>query len=319
LNKLFLPLAGAVSVALITVSLVLAFTQSPSPSQPAAAASPAAGAVLKAATVAPASLVQVPSFGANPGHLAMFVYVPRSLRPDPGILLALHWSCATGQDFFLGTGYSTTADEYGFIVIYPTGDCWDTSSQQALRRGGGSDPVSLMSMITYTEREYHADPHRVYVTGASAGGMMTATMLGDYPDVFAAGSVMEGVPFACPQACAQAPASEDPVVWGDLVRKADAGYHGPRPRVQIWQGTADQNVLYPNLAEEIKQWTNVADVSLTPVATEHPQPGWTLTDYGTGKDSVAVQAYRLAGVGHDLPEVGMEADVISFFGLDRAT
>jgi poly(hydroxyalkanoate) depolymerase family esterase len=312
-----LTLVGAVSVALIAVSLVLALTQTSS--RPAAAAGPTPRPVLKAASVAPASLAQVPSFGANPGRLSMLLYVPRSLRPHPGILLALHWSCASGQDFYLGTGYSTTADEYGFLVIYPTGDCWDTSSPQALSRGAGSDPVSLMSMIAYTERKYHADPRRVYVTGASAGGMMTATMLGDYPDVFAAGSVMEGVPFACPQSCAQVPTSEDAVVWGDLVRKADPGYRGPRPRVQIWQGTADQHVLYPNLAEEIKQWTNVAGVSLTPVATRHPQPGWTLTDYGTAKDNVAVQAYSLAGTGHDLPEIGMEADVIQFFGLDRAT
>jgi len=316
MKKRFWALVAGVSAAPVAAALVLALTQTPP--RAAAVASPTAGPVLKAASVAPASLVQVPSFGANPGHLSMWLYLPRSLRPDPGILLALHWSCATAQDFYAGTGYSTVADEYGFIVIYPSGDCWDTSSSQAVRRGGGSDPVSVMSMITYVERRYHANTRRVYVTGASAGGMMTATMLGDYPDVFAAGSVMEGVPFACPQACAQAPTSEDAVVWGDLVRKADPGFHGTRPRVQIWQGTADQHVRYPNLAEEIKQWTNVAGVSLTPVATEHPQPGWTVTDYGSGRDRVAVQAYSLAGVGHDLPEIGMEAAVIRFFGLDKA-
>jgi poly(3-hydroxybutyrate) depolymerase len=88
--------------------------------------------------------------------------------------------------------------------------------------------------------------------------------------------------------------------------------------VQIWQGTADQRVLYPNLAEEVKQWTDVAGVSLTPVALDHPQPGWTRTDYGTSAASVAVQAYSLARVGHDLPEIGMEAIVIQWFGLDKA-
>jgi poly(hydroxyalkanoate) depolymerase family esterase len=314
-QRLIAVLAGVVSVALIAVSLALALTQSSSTPKPAV--SPSGTPLAADNAVTPASLVQVPSFGANPGRQSMWLYVPHSLRPDPPILLALHWACATGELFYQLTGYSTLADEYGFLVIYPSGDCWDTASPEALRRGGGSDPVSLMSMITYTEHKYHADASRVYVTGASAGGMMTATMLGDYPDVFAAGSVMEGVPFGCPQSCAPFPTTEDPGGWGDLVRKADPGYRGPRPRVQIWHGTADQNVLYPNLAEEIKQWTNVAGVSLTPATTEHPQPGWTLTDYGTAKDDVAVQAYSLAGVGHDLPEPGMELFVIRFFGLDR--
>ena len=40
-------------------------------------------------------------------------------------------------------------------------------------------------------------PDRVYVTGASSGGMMTNVLLGDYPDVFKAGAAFMGVPFGC--------------------------------------------------------------------------------------------------------------------------
>lgn len=320
MKKWALTLAGTASVAIIAVAVVLAITQSPSPTTQTAS-STAASPAEAAKAVRPASLIRVPSFGANPAKDTMYVYVPHSVRPHPAILLALHWACGSGPEFYQGTGYSTLADAYGFIVIYPSSNpadsCWDTDSFQALRRGAGSDPTSLMSMITYTERTYHANPHRVYVTGASAGGMMTAVMLGDYPDVFAAGSIMEGVPFGCPQACAQVPTSFPAAEWGTIARGGDPGYHGPRPRVQIWQGTADQNVLYANFTEEIKQWTNVAGVSQAPVATEHPQPGWTLTEYGPGKNNVAVDAYSLAGVGHVLPEAGMEVWVIRFFGLGQ--
>ena len=90
---------------------------------------------------------------------------------------------------------------YGFIVIYPSatrsGSCWDVSSSQALTRNGGSDPVSIMSMITYAEQHYNGDSSRVYVTGASSGAMMTDVLLGDYPDVFQAGAAFMGVPFGC--------------------------------------------------------------------------------------------------------------------------
>jgi poly(hydroxyalkanoate) depolymerase family esterase len=234
--------------------------------------------------------------------------------------VALHGCDESGEIFSDTTGFSTLADEYGFIVIYPSSPrpdgCFDTSSPAALRRGGGSDPVSIMSMITYTERGYHADPRRVYVTGASSGGGMTSVMLGDYPDVFAGGAIFMGVPFGCDVACTSIPASLTPREWGDIARNADPGYHGPRPRVQIWHGTADPNVLYANFGEEIKQWTNVLGVSQVPLVTDHPRPGWTRTVYGTGND-IQVEAYSIQGAGHELPEIGMEAYVIQFFGLDH--
>ena len=126
-----------------------------------------------------------------------------------------------------------------------------------------------MSMITYTEQTYHGDPHRVYVTGSSGGAVETNIMLGDYPDVFQAGAAFMGVPFGCfagasdyipiPNAsnCASGRINKTPQQWGDLVRAADPGYNGPRPRSQLWQGTAD-NLVHPvELQQEIAQWTNV--------------------------------------------------------------
>ena len=220
MKKFVVALAFAASAAVIALALVLAFAQSSSPPR-----SPAKTvATPQAAAVVPASLVQVPAFGANPSGLVMNVYVPNSVRPDPAILLALHWGCASGTDFYNLTGFSTLADEYGFIVIFPSSpsDCWDTSSSAALRHDGGSDPVGLTSMITYTERKYHADPRRVYVTGASAGGMMTAVMPGDYPNVFKAGAIFEAVPFGCPLSCTGFPTSLPPQQWGGPTCSASA-------------------------------------------------------------------------------------------------
>jgi poly(3-hydroxybutyrate) depolymerase len=41
-------------------------------------------------------------------------------------------------------------------------------------------------MVQYAEANYHVNPGRIYITGLSAGAGMTADMLADYPDVFAA-------------------------------------------------------------------------------------------------------------------------------------
>jgi acetylxylan esterase len=125
------------------------------------------------------------------------------------------------------------------------------------------------------------------------------------------------LPFGCNLACTTIPTALTPAKWGAVVRNADPGYHGPRPRVQIWHGTADANVLYANFGQEISQWTDVLGVSQTPLATDHPEPGWTRTVYGRDENDIEVEAHSILDAGHDLPQVGMEAYVIRFFGLDQ--
>ena len=279
-----------------------------------------------------ASLVQVSNFGSNPSNLQMYVYVPNSVTASPPILLALHQCTGSGPGFYSGTQFASLADQYGFIVIYPSvtrsGSCWDVSSSQALTRNGGSDPVGLMSMITYVEQHYGGNPNQVYVTGASSGAMMTNVMLGDYPDVFKAGAAFMGVPFGCfytgtvdgwNSACAQGQVTMTAQAWGNMVRAADPGYGGPRPRVQLWHGTADTTLNYTNLGEEIKQWTNVLGVSQTPSSTGTPQSGWTRTRYNDGSGVTQVEAYSIAGAGHVLPETGMASYAVGFFGLTSTT
>jgi acetylxylan esterase len=291
-----------------------------------------AAALRAAPSARAASLVQVTNFGNNPSNLQMYIYVPNSVVANPPILVAMHYCTGTGPAFFSGTQFASLADQFGFIVVYPSvtrsGGCWDVSSSQALTRNGGSDPVGIMSMVTYTEQHYGGNPNQVYVTGASSGAMMTNVMLGDYPDVFKAGAAFMGVPFGCfftgtvdgwNSACANGQVTNTPQAWGDMVRGADPGYGGPRPRMQLWHGTADTTLNYHNFGEEIKQWTNVLGVSQTPSSTDTPQAGWTRTRYNNGAGTTQVEAYSIAGAGHVLPESGMAAYAIGFFGLNGVT
>jgi poly(3-hydroxybutyrate) depolymerase len=142
--------------------------------------------------------------------------------------------------------------------------------------------------------------------------------------VFKAGAAFMGVPYHCfytgtvdgwNSQCANGQVSMTPQAWGDLVRNtADPGYSGVRPRVQLWHGTADTTLNYNNFGEEIKQWTNVLGVNQTPTSTDTPVSGWTRTRYGS-----QVEAYSIAGVGHSLPQPGMESYAISFFGLNNTS
>ncbi|MGI5240199.1 extracellular catalytic domain type 1 short-chain-length polyhydroxyalkanoate depolymerase [Dactylosporangium sp. CA-139066] len=282
-----------------------------------------------------ATLTEVTNFGTNPGGMRMHVYVPDTRPANPAIVVAMHGCGGSGPGFYSGSEFASLADRYGYIVIFPTatqqagfGNCFDTWSDAAKRRGGGSDPVSIVSMVTYVERQYGGDPNRVYATGSSSGGMMTNEMLALYPDVFKAGAAFMGVPFTCfanaadyppgTSRCTGGSMDRTPQQWGDAVRQAYPGYTGPRPRVQLWHGTADTLVPYQLLQEEIEQWTNVFGLSQTPTATDTPQSGWSRRRYADASGTVQVEAYSIQGAGHSLPSAGMAAYAIAFFGLTGA-
>jgi acetylxylan esterase len=274
-----------------------------------------------------ASLTEITGFGSNPSNLRMHLYVPDTVVAKPPVLVAVHYCTGSGPAYYSGTEFARMADRYGFIVIYPSatrsGQCFDVSSPQALRHNGGSDPVGIVSMVNYVVQRHNGDANRVYATGSSSGAMMTNVLLGAYPDVFKAGAAFAGVPFGCfattdgsgwNSTCAQGNLIKTPQQWGDLVRAAYPGYSGSRPRMQLWHGTADDTLRYPNFTEEIKQWTNVHGISQTPTLTDRPQPSWTRTRYNIGGEA-RVEAVSIQGGSHNTLVNGMAQYVMDFFSL----
>lgn len=292
----------------------------------------AASVLLGARPAAAASLTQVTNFGSNPSSLNMYIYVPNNVAARPALLVAIHYCTGSASAFFSGGAhdYVTAADQYGYIVVFPeatrSGQCFDVYSPQALTRGGGSDPVGIMSMVSYTQQKYNVDPSRIFVTGASSGAMMTNVMAAEYPDVFKAGVAFMGVPATCfatgsstntwNSQCSGGQITKTAQQWGDAARAMDPGYSGSYPRMQLWHGTADTTLNYVNFGEEIKQWTNLNGVSQTPVLTDSPQSGWTRTRYGNSGTMPPVEGISISGVGHALPMSGMVAYAITFLGLN---
>jgi len=297
----------------------------------AAAAAMVAGGLVVAAPAQAASLTQITNFGNNPTNLGFFLYVPDNIPAGtrPAIVVAVHFCTGSGPVFFSGTQFASLADQFKFIVIYPSatrsGGCFDVSTASALTHNGNSDPAGIISMVNWVVANRNGDANRVFATGASSGAMMTNVLLGDYPDVFKAGAAFMGVPFFCfrtddpsmwNNACANGQVSHTPAEWGTFVHNAFPSYTGPRPRMQLWHGTADGTLNFNNFGEEIKQWTNVLGVSQTPVSTDTPQSGWTRTRYGNNTAMAPVEAIQVANVGHSLPLSGQAAMAIHFFGLD---
>ncbi|XVV15063.1 extracellular catalytic domain type 1 short-chain-length polyhydroxyalkanoate depolymerase [Actinoplanes sp. CA-131856] len=282
-----------------------------------------------------ASLTEVSSFGSNPGGMRMHIYVPDSRPANPAIVVAMHGCGGSGPGFYSGSEFASLADRYGFLVIYPSamqeagfGKCFDTWSAASKQRNGGSDPVSIASMVAYAGQRYGGDQNRVYATGSSSGGMMTQHMLALYPDLFKAGASFMGVPFNCFASAADYPPggqctggsmNRTPQQWGDAVRQANPGFSGARPRIQLWHGTSDTLVPYSLLQESVEQWTNVFGLSTTPTSSDTPQPGWNRRRWADATGTAQIEAYSIQGAGHSLPSSGMAAAAVAFFGLTTPT
>jgi len=280
---------------------------------------------------AAASLTRVTGFGNNPTNLNMYLYVPDHVASRPALLVLVHYCGGSAGGIFGGNGhdYVTAADRYGFIIVLPEatrdGHCFDVSSPAALKRDGGSDSTGVMSMVGYTRQRYNVDPARIVVSGFSSGAMMTNVLAAEYPDVFSAASAFSGVPAGCfatsngsmwNSQCSGGNIIKSAQQWGDQARSMYPGYTGRYPRMQVWHGTTDTTLAYPNFGEEIKQWTNLHALSQTPAATDRPQSSWTRTRYGGTGPQSPVEGISIANTGHTLPQPGMLAYAITFLGLD---
>ena len=275
----------------------------------AAAVALALVAVPAAAEPPPAaSLEPVTDFGTNPGNLEMFHYAPDDAGAGRPVVVALHGCTQDAQTYHDNSGWSKLADSAKFHLVYAqqpgannVRNCfnWFEPADQTRDQG---EARSIAQMVQHAVDGFGADADRVYVTGLSAGGAMSAVMLAAYPDVFAGGSVVAGIPYRCATnvsaalQCMNPGVDKTPPQWGDLVRGA-SGYDGPRPRVAVWHGDADSTVAYANAAESVEQWTDTAGVGTEPTETADLPGGTTLEKYGDD----AVRRYTVAGMAHGLP------------------
>lgn len=270
----------------------------------------AAAAVLTAAVPAQAAtLTQVTGFGSNPGNLAMYAYRPDGLPANAPAVVLLHGCTQNASGYFTNSGWRKYADLWKFALIVPqqpsgnnANSCFNWFETGDTARGQG-EALSIKQMVDYAKTNYGVNSGRVYVSGLSAGAAMSAVMLATYPDVFAAGSIIAGIPYRCATSminaftCMNPGVDKTPAQWGDLVRNAYSGYSGPRPRVAVWHGTSDTTVAPMNATESRDQWTNVLGVSQTPTSTAALPGGTSLEVYGNDR----VRLYRVSGMGHGTP------------------
>ena len=269
-------------------------------------------------------LVEIADFGANPGNLRMLVHAPEPLAPRPGLVVVLHGCTQTAQAYDHGSGWSTLADAHGFALLYPeqksannANTCFSWFDPAHIARGKG-EAASIRNMIERMVVDLDIDRDRVFVTGLSAGGAMTNVMLAAYPEVFAAGAVIAGLPYGSARNVHEAfrsmfsGASRGAHEWGALVREASP-HEGPWPKISIWHGEADATVVPSNAQEIVKQWTDVH--ALPHHATSQETHG--LHHLRQWRDEVGelrIEEHLIAGMSHGAPLTSAEGQGVGVAG-----
>ena len=246
------------------------------------------------------------AFDPNPGNLRMFQYVPDGLKRGAPLVVELHGCGQTATGYDLGTGWCQLADELGFAVLAAEQKavnnphtCFDWFNPEDITRGSG-EAASIAAMVKSMVEADGLDAKRVFITGLSAGGAMTSVMLATYPELFAGGAIIAGLPFGAAQNVRDALESmrsapmRTPAQWGEMVRAA-SDYQGPWPKVSVWHGALDTTVNVSNAQACVAQWADLHDLSLA-AARQQLVDGAIRLRWGD-----QLEAYTLAALGHGTP------------------
>lgn len=181
---------------LVAFAIVLSCVATAAGSRPPAPPAPQAFAAQDCSRTLPAGSTAITLHSGGLDRTAI-VHVPASPPPGPvPLVLVLHGAGQQGAVFEADTGFSTIADAERFVAVYPDAlpgaggrPFWNMSDRTA---SAPDDVDFLRDVITTVQAQACTDPARVFATGMSNGGSMTARIGCELSDRLAAIAPMSG-------------------------------------------------------------------------------------------------------------------------------
>lgn len=257
------------------------------------------------------------------------VYTPAAPRSPAPVVLLLHGGLGSAESVWEsenGRSWRTLADEHGFLLVLPEGRPDPTNADRHHWNDcradiDNDDAVSTEDDVGYIDAlidrlavDVAVDPERIYVTGASNGGMMTFRLAMQLGGRFAAAAAIIANlpdPSECPFEAAPLPilimnGTADPVIPYDGGCVAGAACRRGRVR------STDDTVAF---------WVSVnhaeasADETALPDRVASDESTVTVFTYRGGSTGEDVVLYRIDGGGHSVP--GPESTTASLRAATR--
>lgn len=240
------------------------------------------------------------------------LYVPKSLKKSPPLVVALHGGFGDGRrmEELTRNGFNLLAEREGFLVAYPNGveHHWNDGRAKVryrAQREKVDDVGFLAALIDELAGKFNVDRRRVYVTGASNGGMMSFRLALELSDKIAAvAPVIASLPVEYKDAKPPRPV---PVLI----------INGTKDPLMPWAGGeigASLNLLLRrklgtvlSTPETVRFWVRrngcVPRPEKTLLPDKAPDDGTRVTveTYAGGKSGAEVILCRVAGGGHTWP------------------
>lgn len=253
----------------------------------------------------------IPESVAHP-KLNYYLRVPDSIADGDSVtfVIVLHGCYQNAEEINRVAGWSKLADVYQFVILFPeqrfienaTG-CFNWFEKDEIQDEDGS-LHEIIGVVDQLKQRFIIDSKRTFVYGVSAGGMMSVSLLAEFPQYFNAGAVLAAGPYGMygfkALGAMNKAIDNTPEEWAELIEIADSVYI---PKVIIGHGTADRVVNFENSNELVEQWTAVHGIDLAEDSTfVFPQNEY-ITRFGysdsTGHEKVV--CYTFEGAGHVIP------------------
>ena len=176
---------------------------------------------------------------------------------------------------------------------------WNDLRRDVARESSADDVGFILGLIDWAHQTYHTDRSRVYVTGASNGGMMTFRLLIEAPETFAAGAAFIA---ALPRETTgiKQPSKPTPLLIAN----------GTLDPLVIWSGgkIAGNRGETRSVADTVRWWVEANKAAASPqsivlLPDTDPNDQCTIErrEYPAQSGGAVVLTYTMIGGGHNIP------------------
>jgi polyhydroxybutyrate depolymerase len=189
------------------------------------------------------------------------LYVPPSYDPamPTPLVITIHGFAQWPANQRAVSQWNPLADEYGFIVVYPSGvdfpKRWRTYGQNDPASPPMEDVIFIADLIDELASEYNIDPTRIYANGLSNGGGMSVLLACELSERIAAIGTVAGAHLYPLDACR--PTFTVPMI----------AFHGTDDEIVPYYGgpSGPFDNAFPVIPDWVAQWARQNGCAETPV------------------------------------------------------